>query len=505
MSLIDRVALVLCLIAVLLAALAGARVFENLPHLEDEMAYVWQAQVMAGGHLSLATPPCPDCFLVPFVVDANGQRSGKYPPGWPAMLALGVLAGARGWVNPLLAGWTAWLVYRAVKKVTDEITALVALLLLISSPFFLMNSGTLLAHPFSLFLTAAFTLSWLDTFHPARRAPRWLTALVAALSLGLLALTRPLSAIAVGLPFAVQGVYVLAKGSPADRRAALGIGGLALLVGSLLFVWQYAVTGSPLTNPYLLWWPYDTIGFGAHVGRQAGGYWPKDAIPNLQISLLFGNYDLFGWPGLSWLFLPFGLLALRKKPLALMSAAVAPSMVLAYCLYWIGSWLIGPRYYYEGMLGAVLLSAAGIRWLAGSLFPMGAPGWKRWLGRMRLALVAGGVLFLVACNALFYAPMRLGGLRGLYDVRQEYLQPFRSPSALALTPALVIVHPLEDWIEYGRLTDISSPYFDTPFVFTINRGPEKNAQVIAMFPDRTVFHYYAHTPYTFYTRPLPTR
>lgn len=504
MSLIDRIALALCLLAVLMTAFVSAEVFDNTPHLEDEIAYVWQAQAIAGGRLSVETPPCPNCFLVPFVVDVNGQRSGKYPPGWPVVLALGVLAGARGWVNPLLAGWTAWLIYRVVKKVTDEKTALVALILAITSPFFVMNSGTLLAHPLSLFLTAAFTLSWLDTFDPDRRAPRWMTALTAALSLGVLALTRPLSAVAVGLPFAFHGLYVLWKGDATERKFALGIGGLALLVGSRLFLWQYHVTGDPLTNPYVLWWPYDTIGFGEHVGRQAGGYWPKDAIPNLQVSLFFGNYDLFGWPGFSWLFMPFGLLALLRRPRALMATAVAPSIVLAYTLYWIGSWLIGPRYYYEGLLGAVLLSAAGIRWLAGALQPASAPDWKRWLARIRFGLTAGAVMFLVACNCLFYLPQRVGGLHGLYDIRREYLEPFQTESARELTPALVIVHPLEDWIEYGRLLDLSNPYHDTPFVFTINRGPEKNAEVIAMFPERRVFHYYKHTPFVFYISPLPT-
>lgn len=504
MSLIDRIALALCVFAVLLAGFLGARIYENVPHLEDEMAYTWQAQVIAGGHLSLETPPCPKCFLVPFVVDANGLRSGKYPPGWPAMLALGVLLGARGWVNPLLSGWTLWLIYRVVKKQTNEITALIAVLLALTSPFFLMNASTLLAHPLSLFLTAAFTLSWLDTYDPQRRAPRWVTALTAAFSLGLLALTRPLSAVAVGLPFSLHGLYLLVRGDFAARKATLGIGALALVIGSSLFLWQYAVTGDALTNPYVLWWPYDTIGFGAHVGVQQGGYWPKDAIPNLQVSLYFGRHDLFGWLGYSYYLMPVGALALLRRPKALMAAAVAPAVVLAYCLYWIGSWLYGPRYYYEGLLGAVLLSAVAITWLAGKLLPAAAPNWKRWLARARFGLVTGVVLFLVACNCLFYVPPRLAGFVGLYNVSRTDLLPFQNPSALELAPALVIVHPLDDWIEYGRLLDASSPYFDTPFVFIINRSAEENARAIAMFPGRRVLHYYKHTPYVFYTSPLPT-
>ena len=52
-----------------------------MPHLEDEIAYVWQAQALAGGAIKLPSPPEPKSFLVPFVVDYDGFRFGKYPPG----------------------------------------------------------------------------------------------------------------------------------------------------------------------------------------------------------------------------------------------------------------------------------------------------------------------------------------------------------------------------------------------------------------------------------------
>lgn len=498
----DRIALLLCLIAVIVSALVGARVFENLPHLEDEMAYVWQAEAMAGGHLILPSPICPRCFLQPFVVDSMGMRTGKYPPGWPAMLALGVLLRGRGWVNPLLAGFTVWLIYLLVKKLTDGWTALVGAFLLVTSPFFVMNSGTLLAHPWSLFLSAAFCLGWLDTHETDRNLPRWFTGSVATLSLGVLALTRPLTAVAVALPFALHGLWLLIQGNAQSRRAVLLIGGGAALISAIYFGWQYAVTGNALSNPYQLWWPYDTIGFGANVGRQVGGYWPKDAIPNLQVSLSYGNFDLFGWPGYSWIFLPFGLLAILRKPRAILVAATLPAVVLAYCLYWIGSWLFGPRYYYEGLIGAILLTAAGIHWLAGTLLPAGAAAWRRWAQRVRLGIVAGVVMFLVSCNVIWYLPNRVLGLHGLYSVSAANLAPFRSSSAIALTPALVIVHPKEDWIEYGRLLDLSNPYLNTPFVLTISRGPELDAEVVKLFPGRSVWHYYPDRPLLFYDKAL---
>jgi len=81
---IDLLALAVAVVAVLASIAIGVRVFERLPHLEDEIAFLWEAEVMADGHSSLPSPLQPRSFLVPFVVDYEGQRFGKYPPGWPA-------------------------------------------------------------------------------------------------------------------------------------------------------------------------------------------------------------------------------------------------------------------------------------------------------------------------------------------------------------------------------------------------------------------------------------
>ena len=123
MSRADKFAIFLSLLAGLVSYWVADRYYENLAHLEDEMAYVWQAQVIARGHLTVPSPSYPDSFLWPFIVDHNGQRFGKYPPGWPAALALGVRLGVRDLVNPLLAGLGIWLIYRLGKRTMGETVA----------------------------------------------------------------------------------------------------------------------------------------------------------------------------------------------------------------------------------------------------------------------------------------------------------------------------------------------------------------------------------------------
>jgi len=185
---------------------------------------------------------------VPFVVDYNGQRFGKYPLGWPLILAIGVKLGLRSLVNPLLAGLGVWLTYRLGKRVLGDTVGLLAAGLTLTSPFFLINSGSLLSHPFGLVLSAGFALAWLNGFDQRDEPRRWLPTVIAGLALGILAFTRPLTAVAVGLPFGIHGIYLLIRGNWQTRWHVLTVGLLALAGGALNFGWQFLVTGDPFLN-----------------------------------------------------------------------------------------------------------------------------------------------------------------------------------------------------------------------------------------------------------------
>jgi hypothetical protein len=81
----DIIALFLDLVGFLASAVVTQRVFEAIPPIEDEVAYVWQAKAMIEGHLTIPSPPHSKSYFVPFIVEYNGERFGKYPPGWLAM------------------------------------------------------------------------------------------------------------------------------------------------------------------------------------------------------------------------------------------------------------------------------------------------------------------------------------------------------------------------------------------------------------------------------------
>jgi hypothetical protein len=285
----------------------------------------------------------------------------------------------------------------------------------------------------------------------------------------------------------------MVKGDWPSRRQLIGFAALAGALALLQLGWQYAATGDPFFNLYTLWWPYDQVGFGPEVGRY--GHNLQLALLNTRFSLHAGWRDLFGWGPFSWIFLPFGLWAVRRNRPVLLIGGIALSLVGFYLAYWVGSWLFGPRYYFEGLPGLTIITAAGIAWLAGWPYQPEEP-WRRRIGRAKwrpLAIIALVVL-LIATNLIFYTPQRLGGMRGLFGITRSQLAPFETAAQQELSPALIIVHP-DNWRAYGALLALADPYLDNPFIFTISRGASADAALIEAFPDRQPFYYYPDQPF----------
>ena len=486
----DVAAAALALLTAAVSLWIAADIFEKIPHVEDEFAYLWQANVMAGGRIALPSPPEPESFLVPFVVDHAGLRFGKYPPGWPATLAVGVAAGAPSVVNPLLAGLAVWLTYRLGQRLAGSLAGLLAAALTATSPMLLMLSGSLMPHMLTLTLTLGLMLAWFDLFLPRTKivapggARRTRIAVVGS-CLGLLLLTRPMTAIAVAFPFALHALYLLLRFRGRFLGDLSAIAALTAAVGVILPLWQWTLTGDPWVNPYALWWPYDRMGFGKGVGPLATGHTLQQAWINTRLSLYAWQHDLSGWPYLSWAFLPLGLLSLRRRPEAWLALAIFPALVVVYMAYWVGSWLLGPRYFVEALPMLASIGAAGMAW-AGGWAQAGARG-----GRVRRLTAAAIVAMLLLMNISLYLPVRLGGLRGLFGISRSAIVAFQGVDPGA---AVVIVHRNPYWHGYGNLLTLAPPFLESELKLIYERGPEIDARAAALFPDLPVYHYYPDVP-----------
>lgn len=478
----DYLALLMAIMGFFVTAFIAEQVYERIPHIEDEFAFLWQAQVMADGDISRPSPEHEHSFLIPFVVDFEGRRFGKYPPGWPAALSLGGRLGAAGWVNPALSAMALWFMYRLARRVLNPGLSLLAELLLLSSPMFLLLSGTYMAHMLSLLLTLAFVLGWGDLFlsnDDPRKVPRWLLVLVTGGSIGLLFLTRPLTAVAIAFPFFVHGLFMLIKDGRRYRAEILYVGFLSLSIGSLLLLWQWALTGNALTNLYTLWWPYDRLGFGPGIGTTESGHSLYWAFYNTRLSLRAGLHDLFGWPYLSWVLIPFGLFSMYRRQMIWLLTAMFISIVAAYGFYWIGAWLFGPRYYFASLPGLAILSAGGIGWLGGWWAGAGADVRVR-----RLSSLAVLVMLLLV-NAIFYLPLRVGGMKGLYQIDRE-----SSACFVVDDPArTLIIVKAPRWFQYARYLYQVEPFTDSPLLIAWSQGSVADRALMSSYGDRAIYYY----------------
>lgn len=493
----------ICALTLAATALVADRVFERLPHLEDEVAYLFQAKTLALGRLTVPTPEHAGAFWLPFVLDHRGLRFGKYPPGWPAVLALGELAGQPWLVNPILAAVALYLVYRLGRALYDARTGLLAAALGATSPLLYVLAGSYLSHLASLVWLLLFTLGFVrvtgsNFSERPDPAARWIAAASGA-ALGLAFLTRSLTAVGYAIPFVGYGLFqvILCRGRGWPNYLLMALAGAA--VAALLPLYQWAVTGDPRLNPYLLWWPYDKIGFGPGIGWMPGGHSPAYAWLNLRQDLRNAATDLLGWPGLSWL--PVAA-ALALKPRAESDAVVpigaagrpeprrvaprlrwrewllvAPfvTLVIAYIFYWIGSpvRLWGPRYYFEGF--AVLWIAAAV----GLLRVWDLGGARRWL---RPALT-GVVGVLLVANLGANLPGRLAQVQALYGSGRAMLA---SVKEAGIHNALVFVSG-EHWRDYGAFLAQMGPLLDDDVLYPTAESPEKDAALMADFPGRTVY------------------
>ncbi len=447
--------------------LLADQVFEHVPHSEDEVAYIFQAKVLARNRLAVPTPANKPAFWTPFVVDYEGQRFGKYPPGWPLLLSLGLRLGAPWLVNAWLGMLTLALVARLGHRFYGFPVGVVAAALGLVTPGFLFLSASLLSHAASLFwatlaLGLLYRLASTETRQP-------LYALATGLALGAVFLTRPFAALGVGLPVGLFVLILAWRGElPRLSLPWLGLGAAAVAALGPLYWW--AITGDPRFNAYLLVWPYDRPGFGPDVGPY--GYSLGTALfINTRLKLVTLGRGLFGWPGWSsLLFLPLPFVARRATRWDWLLLGTIAGMVFVHLFYWAYGGEDGgfPRYYYDALPALLLLTARGIHLAA---------RWK--LGWLPVGLV----LLFIGYNLAWNMPPLLAAQKGKYHITPAPLEVVEQ--ANLSEPALVIVNNVERWSDFAAPFAANSPLLDGPVVYAIGHGPEFNHRLQAQFSHRT--------------------
>jgi hypothetical protein len=319
----------------------------------DESAYRFESKIIQSLHKTYAQAP-PMAVYRDFVYEHHvmyrGRWFGKYPPGWPSILALGSSV-LPGWlVNPLLGLILLWLVYVIAKEVYGAYVAKVAIVFMACSPFFLFNCVGFMSHASCAVFVALSTFFLLRRLATGR--PRDLILMFVALAGAFL--IRPFAAACAGLALVV--VFV---GYAERRRTALYqilfLGAPIISGALLLLLYNNAVlTDYFWRSPYAL---YAKAGLPPELQLSAASV-ARQAFKTIPTSL--ARTELHSFP---FVLLLAGYAVIKRKSCARTMAllAVPLSLILGHLLMnvEVSSSFVGERYYFEGYFSIVALAAAG--------------------------------------------------------------------------------------------------------------------------------------------------
>jgi hypothetical protein len=449
-------------------AITVARVgYHGIP-LADAVFCWFQTRIFAHGHLYAPAPRYPEFFATRTVFH-DGKWFSLVPPGHPLVLLLGYPFGLDWLIGPALGIGAVALIYRLVRQSFGFRTARIALLLAASSPFMIFLFASEEFHVTSLFFTI---LALLAVSRPRMGVG---AGLGAGFSLGMVFLTRPYTAVGIGLPVVL---YVVVR----QRRALIPMLASGAAMVALHLGYNRILTGGYLTFPYQLAGNRG-IGFGADYGESSfglHGHSPLRALINLGYAGFALALQLFGWLFLSLAYFVPGWLSARfRRNWWLWAPGLA--LVIAYLAYWfhgVTPW--GPKYWSEALPTFIVLSAVGVRAAPRLL--------RRWLGvRRDFVLRANAFLFVfsllvfVPTALLYFATYRWG----------ETPKVAQQVAARGLHNALVFVHTDEN---SGSFDYTSAFIFDDPFlhgdvIYAQDLGSDEDQKLVELYPDRAVYRY----------------
>ncbi len=309
------------------------------PRIIDATSYFLEGRALSQGHLSMSTPLPSGSFRGRFLVTPPGstELGVIFPPGYPAVLALGFLLGAPLAVGPMIAMGLVVATYALARELFQrEAVALLAALLSVVCAALRYHTADTMSHGLSALLLAS-ALAF------ALRGGRWLLA--AGLAAGFLVATRPVSgAVAVLLV-----VAVVLRQQRWQRWPWLVLGGSAGL--TLLVAHQLATTGQLLGSSQLRYYALADgppgcfrYGFGAGIGclfehgdfvraRLPHGYGLVAALGTTGRRLLHHGLDIANAEPLA-LVVPFAAVRSLRIPRLRLPVAGVVLFVLAYAPFY---------------------------------------------------------------------------------------------------------------------------------------------------------------------------
>jgi hypothetical protein len=468
------------LVALFIRGWTAHRVLEGLAHTPDEVAYILQAKWIVADRIYQAISPIQEYLSVPFTYVRDGKWFSMYPIGWPLVLSLGELVGLPWMVSPVCGALYVFVLYLIGKELHGELVGLGAAVLGAFSPMAILMSASFLSHAAAALAIAVFL--WLHLVDRRRRSP-WIAGM-SGLALGFAFAIRPVTALAIAVPFALVLLRDLWKTDDRPdllrRYAAFVLCGLA---GSApVFISNHMISGRALSFAY---------GFGAHAAFSWESlpfgllYLDATAASVLPAAFGWGWGTLSGWVVLS-LTLAFACVAFvlgRARRYDWLLAVFLVTLPLSFVTWGFhGLHGYGPRLYFEAFLGLYLLTSFGFFLLAGIDATRRPVRFER--GKA-VAVLAVGLFALLTLTTVRTLRTRLelyAGYNGVDGGLEKAIGRER------LQKALVLLRD-DDWFSWGAASRLLSADLRPDLAFAAFH-PD-NRKVISYYGDRPVYVWYA--------------
>jgi hypothetical protein len=315
----------------------------------DEGAYLFEAHIIHTGRLTMAAPPplaIPSAGFEHGII-FNGTWFGKFPVGWPAVLAL--LPSHLEWMlNPLLGLLLLWLTYRIGVLTLSVEEARGAVFVLVLSAFFTDNCLGFMPHPAGGVLSAAAVLCYFQHERSSNRL--WMIGLL--LCIGVEVQIRQFTALCVAAALGAALAWRLRKNLAQLAflaASAVAIGGAAVGVTAAI---NYQLIGDYFKSPYSL----TDIGTGVSVR--------PSALLNTLIHITPATAADTVVTSFPFVFVLAGYALWRRRREWTLWVLVLPFVFLGagYVVQvYDADSPIGGRYYFEGYFGVALAASAGWR------------------------------------------------------------------------------------------------------------------------------------------------
>ena len=484
-----RVRVMLFSLLVLLSLAVHYLVLMQMYLTDDESAYRFCAQVLAGGRLTAESFPHKEFFDRIFMIN-DGRFFPKYYYGWPFLLAAGECTGLPFLINSLFYAGSTFILYSLVKSFTSGLWGFTGALFFLLSPLALVGSATFLSHSSTTFFFLLFMYCWRLVTAGQGKSDTALLPLM-AFSGGAMLLIRPFTAVLAAAPFIVA-LVIRGFRTRFDYRGTIGFAGVGLLLCGLFLWLNFLLHGSVTGSGYSHYVNYSVS------NDLVFSYWNpspvpfKGAVPPAENSLGFKmavaqflcSFTRLGFDGVmvpvTLLFVAAVATGFRTGVEYLVSYLL---VVAGYSWFDLGIDSFGPVHLSEaaplGILFVVTFLYRGNTMINGFLQQ----------GNLQTVFGGAAVAFaLVACSSLCWLPIRLFNV---HEMAAEISHPYVTARKNGIHNA--VVFSSTPFIRRGRLRhfrfwrDNPSVNLDDDIIWVNDFTGRKNRELRKLFPDRTFY------------------